>query len=102
VVKLLTTDGKFLRDFGQGTTTDPAAAHEYTTDEAWALAALYDYEIVDPVPIGIEHLLDGPPPMHPGLDMVWVKHGGRWMAADRQALFLGTRAALRAHKKSVA
>lgn len=86
---------KWLKDFGTGTHEHPDKAHLYTDDEAWALTRLFDAYSADGSmqPKLLEDKYE--PAIPPGHDMVWVKHKGCWFAADRQALFMGTREALR-------
>ena len=99
----LKTGGLYLRDFGSGVTDDVEKAHDFTPDEAAALLALRaDYTAADdrPEPTLLEAA--EPPHIDPGAisNMVWVRYNGCWFAAERQALFMGTRLALQKHLTS--
>ena len=84
---------QWLKDFGQGLTIFPEQAHQYTDDEAQALVKLHAYEADGPLdPVVITSKAE--PTIPAGLDRVWVKHNGCWFAAERQAMFMGTREAL--------
>lgn len=85
---------RWLRDVGQGTHEHPDMAHQYTDDEAWALTRLDDsYSVEGPMrPMLLEDKFE--PAIPPGEGMVWVKYKSCWYAAERQALFMGTRKAL--------
>lgn len=91
----LNVDGQWLKDFGNGTTHDEEKAFDFTDDEAEALLALYDgyYTVGNPNSVLAD---DKPPPFPAGEGMVWVRYDDCWFAASRQALFMGTRNALRA------
>lgn len=92
---ILKCGGKYLRDYGKGRTENPEQAHSFTPDEAHALIELHS----DYTPVGgavtPTHLYGKTPPaLSPGEGMVWVKYKNTWLAAERQALFVGTRKAL--------
>ena len=95
MTRIYTRNGHWLKDFGMGTDEHVDKAHQYTDDEAWALTRLYNtYSVEGPMqPKLLEDKFE--PAIPPGLNMVWVKHKGCWYAADKQALFMGTREALR-------
>ena len=87
--------GKYLRDYGKGRTETIEQAHNFTPDEAHALIELH-HEYT-PVGGGLtpQHLYGkNPPTISPGEGMVWVKYKTTWLAAEKQALFVGTRKAL--------
>ena len=84
---------QWMKDFGQGVTIFPEQAHQFTDDEAFALIKLHDYKAecpLNPVVIASKEQ----PTIPAGLDRVWVKYKGCWFAAERQAMFMGTREAL--------
>lgn len=86
---------KWLRDFGWGLTEDPEKAHDFTSDEALALCKLDDrYEVDGLLSPTVIHG-KGEPDIPPGHDMVWIKYRGVWLVAPKQALFMGTREALK-------
>lgn len=90
---------KWLREFGHGFSLDMDKAHDFTADEAVALCALYPGYVPDGDGYGSTTLdCKQPPHWSPGDDMVWVQYRGCWFAAERQALFMATRGALRAHR----
>jgi len=95
----LTSGTVYLKDFGSGTTDDPAKAHEFTGDEAYALQALYGYGMVFPYGEPSPERRTTKPDFPAGPDCVWVKLGSNWLAAERQALFIGTRKALREERE---
>ena len=84
----------WAKDFGNGLTRDKEKAHDFTPDEAFALASLYREMVPDDGNAGDIVTLNRPPSIKAGDDMVWVQYNGCWFAAERQALFLGTRKAL--------
>jgi len=98
-VTKLKLGNKWMRDFGSGLTEDVEKAYEFTPDEAVALCALHKGYAPDAYSYGEGTVLDNrsSPDINPGDDMVWVRFNGCWFAAERQALFVGTRNALRAH-----
>lgn len=87
----------WLKDYGNGVTDDESKAHEFTVDEAKLLCKLYPWYEMDEEahcsPILVDVVAPG---IIAGPDMVWVQYNGCWFAAERQALFLGTRKALAA------
>ena len=92
--------GQWLKDFGTGVADDEEKAHHFYGDEAYALAHLYPWYTAIDAFGDITLVLDEPPDFPAGIDMVWVRYNGCWLAAERQALFLGTQAALRTHRAS--
>ena len=99
MTKLRDSDNRWLRDFGLGVTEDFDAAYDFPADEALALCTLQRDVVPDGDGYGDTSLdLRREPHFSPGFGMVWVRHNGRWFAAERQALFMGTRNALRAHR----
>lgn len=85
--------GRWLRDFGQGRTDNPAEAYDFTPDEAHALSEVY----ADYIPDGpLTSVLAGkdPPRLSPGFDRIWVRYKNTWLSADRQEAFIGTRRAV--------
>jgi len=92
---------RWLKDFGSGTTDDIDKAHQYTDDEAWALVTLYEYDTdyFTTATLAEPAILIRKPTIPAGPDMVWVQYKDIWLAAERQALFIGTRKALHAERE---
>lgn len=90
--------GKWLRDFGMGTTENEAEAAAFTHDEAHVLQQLWpDYYAATPAQ---SELYDRRQPSFPaGEGRIWVRYKSTWLAVERQAAFLGTRLALQARVK---
>ena len=88
--------GRWLKDFGHGRTDDLELAHDFGEDEAYALSQLHtDYVIVARTGPSMLYSKTAPT-FSAGEGRVWVRYRDCWYAAEKQALFLGTRAALNA------